>query len=155
MTMKVTVQATFNKQTKDSKKELMQFYVQGADENKPELDTLCREVVELHIEGVDATLTAEYAKKTKDAKKTVLEFVIKGDTSADKSFEFYRMAGSTVTLTIIESQMSIDEFNYDNYDDGDMDEDMGDYPNHVTLFDDVAEDEEQAFDDEDEDELLQ
>lgn len=108
--MQVTVKANFNKQSKDSKKELIQFYVKGEDENKQEINQLCREVVELEIEGVDQKLTCEFSKSSKDANKTVLDFIVKGDTSADKSFEFYRKAGSDVTLNIVESQMSIDEF---------------------------------------------
>ncbi|MCM3411478.1 hypothetical protein [Metabacillus litoralis] len=108
--MQLTVKAHFNKQTKDSKKELIQFYVKGEDEKKPEINQLTREVVELEIEGVEQKLTCEFNKTTKDSKKTVLEFIVKGDTSADQSFNFYRKAGSDVTLNIVESQMSIDEF---------------------------------------------
>jgi hypothetical protein len=115
--MQVTIKAHFNKQTKDSKKELVQFYVKGEDEKKPELNALTREVVELEIEGVDQKLTCEFSKTTKDSKKTVLEFIVKGDTSADQSFNFYRKAGSDVTLNIVESQMSIDEF-YDDEHEG-------------------------------------
>ncbi|MEK4149028.1 hypothetical protein NST02_18355 [Robertmurraya sp. FSL W8-0741] len=108
--MQVTVKAHFNKQTKDSKKELVQFYVKGEDEKKQELNQLTREVVELEIEGVDQKLTCEFSKSAKDSKKTVLEFIVKGDTSSDQSYNFYRRAGSDVTLHIVESQMSIDEF---------------------------------------------
>lgn len=108
--MKLTIKAHFNKQTKDSKKELLQFYVKGEDESKPELNQLCREIVELKIEGVDQTLTAEFSNLNKDSKKSVLGFIVKGDTSAAQSFEFYKKAGSDITLTISESQMSIDEF---------------------------------------------
>ncbi len=111
--MQITVKAHFNKQTKDSKKELVQFHVKGEDEKKPEINQLTREVVELSIEGVEQKLTCEFSKTTKDSKKTVLEFIVKGDTSADQSFNFYKKAGSDVTLNIIESQMSIDEF-YDD-----------------------------------------
>ncbi|MBT2735153.1 hypothetical protein [Bacillus sp. ISL-7] len=111
--MQVTVKANFNKQTKDSKKELIQFYVKGDDEKKQEINQMTREVVELEIEGVDQKLTCEFHKTTKDSKKTVLEFIVKGDTSSDQSFDFYRKAGSDVTLHITESQMSIDEF-YDD-----------------------------------------
>ncbi|MGG4035865.1 hypothetical protein ABEV74_19425 [Paenibacillus cisolokensis] len=108
--MQVKIKAHFNKQTKDSKKELLQFYVKGEDERRPELNTLCREVVELEIEGVDARLTAEFKKNSKDSKKTVLDFEVKGDSSAAQTFEFYKMAGADVDLTITESQMSIEEF---------------------------------------------
>ncbi|KEF40140.1 hypothetical protein M670_00156 [Schinkia azotoformans MEV2011] len=113
--MQVTVKANFNKQTKDSKKELIQFYVKGEDEKKSELNQMTREVVELEIEGVEEKLTCEFSKTTKDSKKTVLEFIVKGDTSADQSFNFYRKAGSDVTLNITESQMSIDEFYEDQH----------------------------------------
>lgn len=109
--MQVTVKANFNKQTKDSKKELIQFYVKGEDEKKQELSQMTREVVELQIEGVEEKLTCEFSKTTKDGKKTTLEFIVKGDTSAEQSFNFYKKAGSDVTLNIVESQMSIDEFN--------------------------------------------
>ncbi|QCT03758.1 hypothetical protein E6C60_3047 [Paenibacillus algicola] len=109
--MSVTVRAHFNKQTKDSKKELVQFHVKGDDEQKPELNSLTREVVILSIAGLDdVELTAEFKKSAKDAKKTVLEFEVKGDSSAAQTFEFYKMAGSDVDLTITESQMSLDEF---------------------------------------------
>lgn len=108
--MQVTVKAHFNKQTKDSKKELIQFYVKGEDEKKPEINQMTREVVELQIEGVDQRLICEFSKVTKDSKKTTLEFIVKGDTSAEQSFNFYKMAGSDVNVTITESQMSIDEF---------------------------------------------
>lgn len=107
--MQVQIKAHFNKQTKNSKKELVQFYVKGEDEQKPELNVLCREIVELQIEGIDP-LIAEFIKKTQDSKKTVLEFVVKGDTSAAHSYEFYRLAGSNVNLSISESQMSLEEF---------------------------------------------
>lgn len=108
--MQVTVKAHFNKQTKDSKKELVQFYVKGEDEKKQELNQLTREVVELELEGVEQKLTCEFSKTTKDGKKTTLEFIVKGDTSAEQSFNFYKKAGSDVTLQITETQMSIDEF---------------------------------------------
>jgi hypothetical protein len=155
--MQVTVKANFNKQTKDSKKELIQFYVKGEDEKKPEINQMTREVVELQIEGVEQSLTCEFSKTSKDSKKTVLEFIVKGDTSADQSYNFYRKAGSDVTLSIIESQMSIDEFYDGDRHDGveykvnpDGTADVA--PNQLTL-DDVEEDEpletEAAFDSDD------
>ncbi|MDM5208431.1 MULTISPECIES: hypothetical protein [Cytobacillus] len=113
--MQVTIQAHFNKQTKDSKKELVQFHVKGEGEKKQELNQLTREVVELGIEGVEQKLTCEFSKTTKDSKKTTLEFIVKGDTSAEQSFNFYKCAGSDVTLSIIESQMSMDEFYEDEH----------------------------------------
>lgn len=109
--MQIQIKAHFNKQTKDSKKEQVQFYVTGDDEKRPELNQLTREVVILQIEGLDdVELTAEFKKCSKDSKKTVLEFEVKGDSSAAQTFEFYKMAGTDVVLAISESQMSIDEF---------------------------------------------
>ncbi|MBB3132173.1 hypothetical protein FHS19_006900 [Paenibacillus rhizosphaerae] len=109
--MQIQIKAHFNKQTKDSKKEQVQFYVTGEDEKRPELNQLTREVVILQIEGLDGVeLTAEFKKCSKDSKKTVLEFEVKGDSSAAQTFEFYKMAGSDVLLSITESQMDIDEF---------------------------------------------
>src|SRR5690625_3468541 len=105
----ITINATFNKQTKDSKKELVQFHVKGDDENKPELNLMCREAVELQIEGVEVKLTAKFDKKTQDSKKTTLDFILMGNPSTSDSHEFYRMAGQNVDLTITESQMSIEE----------------------------------------------
>lgn len=154
--MQVQIKAHFNKQTKDSKKELVQFYVKGADESKPELNDLCREIVELKIGNIDP-LIAEFVKKTQDSKKTVIEFVVKGDTSASHSFEFYRLAGSDVDLTITESQMSIEEFEEAREgirgrinQDGTVDVD-----DNQMSFDDVGEEAEEAEEDglEDDDEL--
>lgn len=109
--MNITVKAHFNKQTKDSKKELVQFYVKGEDERRPELNQMTREVVELTISTLEGVkLTAEFKKSAKDSKKTVLEFEVKGDSSAAQTFEFYKLAGSDVDLTITESQMDIEDF---------------------------------------------
>lgn len=108
--MQVSVKAHFNKQTKDSKKELIQFHVKGEDEKKPELNKLTREVVILEMEGVEQKLRCEFNKSTKDSKKTVLEFIVKGDASAENTFNFYKKAGSDVTLNIVESQMSAEDF---------------------------------------------
>ncbi|RUT48547.1 hypothetical protein EJP82_00970 [Paenibacillus anaericanus] len=108
--MSITIKAEFNKQTKDSKKESVQFYVKGEDEHKQELNEMTRSVVILSIEGVENKLSAEFKKSSKDAKKTVLDFEVKGDASAEKSFEFYKKAGHDVVLTITESEESIEEF---------------------------------------------
>ena len=107
--MQITIKAHLNKQTRDSKKELIQFYVKGDDENRHELNMLCREVVELSMDGAES-LTAEFVKKSQDSKKTILDFIVKGDTSSSHSFEFYKLAGTDVELTTSESQMSIEEF---------------------------------------------
>jgi hypothetical protein len=109
--MQITVKAHFNKQTKDSKKEVLQFYLKGDDEKRPELSQMTRSVVLLSIDEVDGVeLSAEFKKTSKDSKKTVLDFEVKGDSSAAQTFEFYKMAGADVELTIKESQMSLEEF---------------------------------------------
>lgn len=138
--MSITIKAGFNKQTKDSKKESVQFYVKGDDEDKQELNELTRSVVLLNIEGVNQTLTAEFKKSSKDAKKTVLDFEVKGDASTDKSFEFYKKAGSDVVLTITESDESIEDFeeHQKNYREGlkgkiDKDGTVTVDPNQLTL----------------------
>ncbi|MGE6376594.1 hypothetical protein [Peribacillus muralis] len=144
--MQATVKAHFNKQTKDSKKELIQFYVKGEDEKKPELNKLTREVVELEIEGVEQKLTCEFNKTTKDSKKTILDFIVKGDASAENTFTFYKRAGSDVTLKIVESQMSMEDFKDEELNDG-VEYQIGQdgtaivSPNQMTL-DDMAEEEE-------------
>lgn len=107
--MELSIKAHFNKQTKDSKKELVQFYVKGDDEHLPELNDLVREVVELKIGELDS-LTAEFVKKSQDAKKTVLDFVVNGGVSNKHSYEFYRLAGTDVELTILESDVDVDTF---------------------------------------------
>ena len=108
--MAIIIKAGFNKQTKDSKKESVQFYVKGDDEHKQELNEMTRSVVILSIAGVEQSLTAEFKKSSKDAKKTILDFEVKGDDSAAKSFEFYKRAGSDVELTITETDEDLDEF---------------------------------------------
>ncbi|SDD27655.1 hypothetical protein SAMN02799630_02861 [Paenibacillus sp. UNCCL117] len=108
--MAIKIRASFNKQTKDSKKELIQFYLTGDDEKNPELNELCREVVELEIDGVESKLTAEFSKVVQDAKKTTLDFIVKGNSSVSQSYDFYRKAGSTVLLTIAAAQMSLGDY---------------------------------------------
>lgn len=138
--MSITIKAGFNKQTKDSKKESIQFYVKGDDEDKQELNELTRSVVILTIEGVEQTLIAEFKKSSKDDKKTVLDFEVKGDASADKSFEFYKKVGSDVVLTITESGESVEDFeeHQKNYREGlkgkiDKDGTVTVDPNQLTL----------------------
>ncbi|GKU80153.1 hypothetical protein L3i20_v245500 [Paenibacillus sp. L3-i20] len=70
---------------------------------------MCREVVELQISDLEP-LTAEFVKKSQDSKKTVLDFIVNGGASNRHSYEFYKLAGADVELTITESQMDIDEF---------------------------------------------
>lgn len=148
--MQVSVKAHFNKQTKDSKKELVQFHVKGEDEKKPELNKLTREVVILEIEGVEQKLRCEFNKSTKDSKKTVLEFIVKGDASAENTFNFYKKAGSDVTLNIVESQMSAEEFDEDEQHEGlqysvGKDGTAAVNPDQLSL-DDVTDEREEVFD---------
>ncbi|OBZ13302.1 hypothetical protein [Bacillus sp. FJAT-26390] len=120
--MKIQIKAQFNKQTKDSKKELVQFFVTGDDEKRPELNAMTREVVILSIEGLDVELKAAFNKSSKDAKKTIIDFEVKGDSSAAQTFEFYKKAGSSVVLTIAAAQMSMDEFRQGGMDDEEEEE---------------------------------
>jgi hypothetical protein len=60
--MKIQIAAHFNKQTKDSKKELVQFRVKGYDEKKPELNAMTRSVVVLNIDGVEQALQPSSAR---------------------------------------------------------------------------------------------
>lgn len=115
--MKVQIKANFNKIQKDSKKELVQFYVKGDDEKRPELNAMTREVVILSIEGLEVELKAAFNKSSKDAKKTIIDFEVKGDSSAAQTFEFYKKAGTDVVLTIAAAQMSMEEFKQGSMDD--------------------------------------
>jgi hypothetical protein len=124
--MQITIKAHFNKYTKDSKKQLVQFYVKGEDEDKRELDDLCREVVFLSIKDIQVSLNAHFCKKSKDDKKTVLDFLVKGDKLSIVSHYFTDQAGKDVTLTIAESQMSIEDFHKDTeWEDIESDEQEG------------------------------
>jgi hypothetical protein len=128
--MKITIKAQFNKQTKDSKKESVQFHVNGEDEKRPELSILTREVVILSLEEVPGVeLKAAFEKSAKDGKKTTLDFIVKGDSSAAQTFEFYKKAGSNVVLTIAAAQMSMEEFKQGSIDD-EYEEEEGD-PNQA------------------------
>ncbi|MNW41815.1 hypothetical protein D3C74_189690 [compost metagenome] len=109
--MSITIKALFNKQTRDSKKESMTFWVKGADEDNTELRELSRSVVTLELEGIGGvTVEAEYKKINRDDKKTVLEFEVKGGTSEENSSTFYSHSGTDVTLTISKASQSVKEF---------------------------------------------
>ncbi|WP_028562309.1 hypothetical protein [Paenibacillus pinihumi] len=107
--MSITIKAHFNKQVRDSKKELVQFYVKGEDENSQALNNLVREIVEVSVNGLDS-LTAHFIKKSQDAKKTVLDFVINGGASNKHSYEFYKLAGTDIELSIELSDVEPEEF---------------------------------------------
>ncbi|MNW36173.1 hypothetical protein D3C74_131820 [compost metagenome] len=109
--MSITIKALFNKQTRDSKKESMTFWVKGADEEKEELRGLSRSVVILMIEGEDDyKVEAEFKKINRDDKKTVLEFEVKGGTSEESSSAFYSRSGTDVILTISKASQTVEEF---------------------------------------------
>ncbi|WP_110933765.1 hypothetical protein [Paenibacillus bouchesdurhonensis] len=109
--MSITIKAHFNKQTRDSKKESMTFWVKGEDEEKEELRELSRNVVILEIEGLeDVTVEAEYKKINRDDKKTVMEFEVKGGTSEESSAAFYSRSGTDVTLTLSKASQTVKEF---------------------------------------------
>lgn len=109
--MSITIKTHFNKQTRDSKKEAMTFWVKGEDEEKEELRALSRNVVTLEIEGLGGiTVEAEYKKINRDDKKTVLEFEVKGGTSEESSAAFYSRSGTDVTLTITKASQTVKEF---------------------------------------------
>ncbi|PAD73962.1 hypothetical protein [Paenibacillus campinasensis] len=109
--MSIKIKALFNKQTRDSKKESMTFWVKGADEEKEELRALSRSVVTLEIEELGGvTVEAEFKKLNRDDKKTVLEFEVKGGTSEESSSAFYSRSGTDVTLSISKASQSVEEF---------------------------------------------
>ncbi|AOZ91582.1 hypothetical protein [Paenibacillus crassostreae] len=108
--MSITIKALLNKQTRDSKKESMTFWVKGEDEDNAELRDLSRSVVNLQIEGVEANVVAEFKKLNRDDKKTTLDFEIKGGTSEESSTAFYKRSGTDVVLTIAKTEESVDDF---------------------------------------------
>ncbi|MEK5477518.1 hypothetical protein NYE70_11295 [Paenibacillus sp. FSL R5-0407] len=109
--MSITIKALFNKQTRDSKKESMTFWVKGEDEEREELRALSRSVVSLAIDGEDDyKVEAEFKKLNRDDKKTVLEFEVKGGTSEESSSAFYSRSGTDVVLTIAKASQTVKEF---------------------------------------------
>lgn len=108
--MQITLNALFNKHTRDSKKEAMTFYLKGGAESSQELQELHRSVVVLRIKGVDASVTGEFKKLNKDEKKTTIEFEIKGGTSIESSGKFFSVSGTDVELTIEGTDEDVDNF---------------------------------------------
>lgn len=109
--MFITIKALFNKQTRDSKKESMIFWVKGEDEDKEELRGLSRSVVNLVIAGEEGyQVEAEFKKINRDDKKTVLEFEVKGGTSEESSSAFYSHSGTDVVLAISKASQTVEEF---------------------------------------------
>ncbi|URN94506.1 MAG: hypothetical protein NAG76_22255 [Candidatus Pristimantibacillus lignocellulolyticus] len=107
--MEIKLSTHFNKMTRDSKKELLQFHVTGEIENEVELNALVGEVVEIKVHELES-LTAEFKKNSKDAKRTVLEFIVNPGKSNKHSFEYFSFTGQSVQLSITQSDMDIEEF---------------------------------------------
>jgi len=105
-----TINALFNKHTRDSKKESMTFYVKGSAEEMPELQQLHRSVVILRIKDVDAHVVGEFKKLNRDDKKTTLEFEIKGGTSLESSGKFFEVSGTDVELSLEGTGEDVEEF---------------------------------------------
>ncbi|GBF73135.1 hypothetical protein PA598K_01420 [Paenibacillus sp. 598K] len=108
--MTTTINALFNKHTRDSKKESMTFYVKGTAEEMPELQHLHRSVVVLRLKGVDAHVVGEFKKLNRDDKKTTLEFEIKGGTSLESSGKFFAVSGTDVELSLEATGEDVEDF---------------------------------------------
>lgn len=108
---KTQLKVLFKKIQKDDKKEVLEFHVQGDNlPNSTELIAMAGGITILEIEeNGTSQIGAEFKSIQKDDKKTVLKFEVKGD-SGDQLLDFYPLAGSSITLFIEPSQMSIDEF---------------------------------------------
>lgn len=107
--MEIKLSTHFNKMTRDSKKELLQFHVTGAAEENKALHDLCREIVEISVNGLQP-LTAEYAKNNKGAKNTTLEFIINPGKSNDHSSLYFKHARNDVELIIVKSKVTLEQF---------------------------------------------
>ncbi|VXC07250.1 conserved hypothetical protein [Bacillus sp. 349Y] len=116
MMSKVELNVLFKKVQKDDKKEVLLFHVQG--DELPHADELLKmpgSIAMITVEESKAgELGAEFVSIQRDDKKTVLKFHVKRDTDG-KVNKFYPFAGSNVTITLQQSQMSIDEF-YEDHD---------------------------------------
>ncbi|MCG3418982.1 hypothetical protein [Oceanobacillus jordanicus] len=108
---KMEVKVLFKKIQKDDKKEVLEFHIQGGGlEHSDELVTLAGNIAVLEVEGSEAgQLSTEFKSIQRDSKKTVLKFNVKGDNE-NKVLQLYKFAGSTVTLFLEPSQLSIEEF---------------------------------------------
>lgn len=104
------VKVLFKKIQKDDKKEVLEFHKGDGLEHSDELVTLAGNIAVLEVEGSEAgQLSAEFKSIQRDSKKTVLKFNVKGDNE-NKVLQLYKFAGSTVTLFLEPSQLSIEEF---------------------------------------------
>lgn len=108
---KMELKVLFKKIQKDDEKEVLEFHVQGNElKHSEQLVTLAGNLAVLEVEGSEAgQLSAEFKSIQRDSKKTVLKFNVKGD-SENKVLQLYKFAGSSVTLFLEPSQLSIEEF---------------------------------------------
>jgi hypothetical protein len=110
---KTQLNVFFKMQQKDDKKEVLKFEIKGqeeGDESTTNLYALAGSIILFEIEGCAAGETsAEFMNILRDSKKTSMKFAIKGD-SEKKAQELYKYAGRNVNLSILPSQMSIEEF---------------------------------------------
>jgi hypothetical protein len=97
--MAIKVKGNFNKMGKDSKKELIQFYLKGEAENAEGLQELCREIVTISVNDLPE-LTGEFKKIGKDSNKTVIDFVINPGATNEHKKEYYALVGKDVEVEI-------------------------------------------------------
>lgn len=107
--MAIQIKANFNKMTKDSKKELVQFYLKGEAEEVEGLQELCREIVTISVNGLPE-LTAEFKKTAKDSNKTVIDFIVNPGAANDHKKEYYALVGKDVEVEIDGTDEDPDEF---------------------------------------------
>ncbi len=107
---KVELKVLFKKLQRDDKKEVLEFHVMGEKlAHSDALVMMAGEMSNLIVGDSEAgVIPAEFKSIQRDSKKTVLKFEAKGD-SQEKIIKLYPYAGHNVTLTIEESQMSIEE----------------------------------------------
>lgn len=109
---KAELSVLFKKIQKDDKKEVLEFHVQGDElQHSDELVQMAGSIVVLNVTNSPAgEINVEFKSIQRDSKKTALKFNVKGD-SDDQMNQLYPFAGRIVTLTLVPSQMSIEEFN--------------------------------------------
>lgn len=141
---KFELKVLFKKMQKDDKKEVLMFHVQGDElPHANELLKMPGTITILSIvESEAGEIGAEFVSIQRDNKKTVLKFNVKRDVDG-KVNKLYPHAGANVTLTLQESQISIDEFYEGDHDgisyklnnDGTVDVD----PNQLSIEDEEKE----------------
>ncbi|QBP06996.1 hypothetical protein [Virgibacillus phage Mimir87] len=113
---KVELKVLFKKLQRDDKKEVLEFHVMGEKlAHSDALVMMAGEMSNLIVGDSDAgVIPAEFKSIQRDSKKTALKFEAKGD-SQEKVIKLYPYAGHNVTLSIEESQMSIEEIEEENH----------------------------------------